>query len=76
MRLLVFGSVGGVRELLVAVELDGELAAERFLTRVGSNVDLPVLGSGERPVAIFELKKNISNVSIFQIVVFAEASLF
>ena len=56
MGLFVFGSVGGVRELLVAVELDGELAAERFLTGVRSYVDLPVLGTSESPVAVFELK--------------------
>ena len=56
MCLLMFGSVGGVGELLVAVELDGELAAERFLARVGSNVDLPVFGACEGTIAIFELK--------------------
>lgn len=56
MSLFMLGPVRGVGELLVAVELDGELAAERLLAGVGSNVDLPVLGSCKCSIAVFELK--------------------
>ena len=56
MRLLVLGPVRRVGELLVAAELDGELAAERFLSGVRPDMDLPVFGSGKRSVAVFELK--------------------
>ncbi len=51
-RLLVLGPVGGVGELLVAVELVGELASEGLLAGVRPVVDLAVLQAGEGAVTV------------------------
>ena len=58
MRLLVLGPVRGVGELLAAVELDRVLAAERFVARVGPEVDLAVFQPRKGPVAALELERN------------------
>jgi len=55
-RLLVLGAVGRIGELLVAVELLGELASEGLLSGVRPVVDLAVLEAGERAVAAGVLK--------------------
>ena len=63
-RLLVLGPVRRVGELLVAVELDGELAAERLLAGVRPDVDLPVFRSGECSVTVLELKRKNDDVIV------------
>ena len=59
MSLFVLGSVRRVGKLLVAVELGGELAAERFLSGVRADVNFAVFRTSECAVAVLVLKSKV-----------------